>query len=344
MINRHLYISKRTLLIGLKSGVLACFFGLVQLGIGTHKLYYAIAMLGVFIASIIETVALNTPQIHRLRYSLMIALGAGAATAIGSLCAGSYLWSIGFLALFMILAAITNPENPFFASVMLFVADLYVIGNGLKAPNHQISCFYGALLCFGCMSMFALEYVVTWRSLKRSGKPDKLIPRPLFAINKSTLSYAAIFTLTVAAAYSISYLLHLEQGFWVPMTALLILKECHNFSWQRVKHRFFGTAIGFIFACLIGLYINDRLELVLLLLPLYCLIVLSLARHYGAYAFFLTLMVTDLYKLADFNGLAISEHRIIDTSIGVAVVVVALLLRQMFLMVNRRQVVANNQN
>lgn len=328
MIRRYLHFSQETIRIGLKAGILVSFFGLLQLAVQPAHLIFIAAMFGVYVTSLLETACLSLPILQRLRAGVMIGIFAGPAFALGSICDGHYFYTLGMIIIFMSIVGVSNPNNTVTSSVILFIATLFVIGNGLPAPSIEVSLSYGLYFALGSFSMFALEYFTLLPGLLKKG--NRLWVKrtnPIFDVNSDSIAYTALYVLTVAAAYSVSYYFKLSQGFWVPMTVLLMMKSSHQFSWSRVKHRFLGSLLGFFVALPIGLYFSNPLVLVLLLFPLYFLMVVGLAKSYGSYAFFLTIMVTDFYKLINFDGLSISVHRLADTLLGLFFVAAILMLR-----------------
>ncbi len=328
MIKKYLHFSQETLRIGLKAGALVSFFGLLQLAVKPEHLIFVSAMFGVYVTSLLETACLNFPIIQRLRAGAMIGVLAGPAFVLGTFCDGHYFFTLCMIVVFMFIVGISNPKNTVTATVILFTACLFVVGNGLPSPSIEVSLSYGLYFALGSFSMFALEYFTLLPGLLTKG--NKLwIKRasPIFDINSNSIRFSVLYVLTVASAYSISYYFQLSQGFWVPMTVLLIMKNSHQFSWLRIKHRLLGSVLGFFVALPIGLYFSNPLTLVILLFSLYFLMVVGLARSYGSYAFFLTIMVTDFYKLINFDGLSISLHRLADTLLGLFIVAVILLLR-----------------
>lgn len=328
MIKKHLHFSLETILIGFKAGILACFFGLLQLIVQPKHPIFSAAMFGVFVTSIIETISISFPVVQRLRAGGMVAILAAPVFALGSICGGHYLLTLSMIVLFMSIVGISNPNNIVTANIILFIANLFIIGNGLPAPSIEVSLLYGLYFSLGSLSMFALEYFTLLPGLrKRKNVQPVKRNNPIFEINFDSALYSSLYVLTVATAYSISYYFKLSQGFWVPMTTLLIMKSCRRSSWVKIKHRFLGSLFGFLVALPIGIYFTNQLAMVLLLFPLYFFIVVGLAKNYGSYAFFLTIMVTDLYKLINFNGLTISLHRLFDTTLGLFIVVGVLLLR-----------------
>ena len=98
------------------------------------------------------------------------------------------------------------------------------------------------------------------------------------------------------------------------------MKIDNDFTWLRIRQRFAGTIFGSILAIIVICFIHDKLLLTALLLPVNFLIIISLARHYGAYAFFLTAMVTISFNIVEPLGMLITEDRGINTIMGVGIV------------------------
>jgi hypothetical protein len=331
-IGKYFHVSTNTLLIGVKAGILAMFLGVIQVLLQPTSLIIICGMFGIFVASIIETIGHNLDRVIRLRYCLFLSVCTGITFGLGVYTSGHYFITVILITIFMIIYGYSNTQYTIMSNIILFTGNLFVIGNGIPAPNWQLSIGYGLGFLLGSSSMFALEYIVFFYKIRREPLEYKFNSNNcLFNFSRKTTIFAFLYTTTVIFAYTISYSLKLEQGFWVPMTTLLIFKSCYDLSWQRVAHRFTGSLLGFIVALSIGVYISNLWVLLSLIFILYCLIVVSLAKHYGAYAFFLTIMITTLYKLINFNGASLTQHRLIDTVIGVSIVAIVLVIRKILI-------------
>ncbi len=315
-------------LIGAKAAVLAVFFSSLQVLLMPNNLIYITAVFGVFIVTIIEISALNTDRLYRLRYGLLVSVLAGITIGLGSLFAHHYWISVLIIILTMGTYGVTNHNNSIWSTVVLFIGNLFVIGTGIPTITPCISIYYGLFFFIGGAGMFALEYLLFCKTL--AGKTDKsFIPKQFFDISMPALLFTFAFTCAIVAAYTSSYLLKLPQGYWVPMTSLLIFKNCRNLAWQRIRHRIFGSLAGALLASIIGMWITNFWFLALLMGPLYFMIAVSLSRHYGTYVFFLTGMVTDMYKLIHYDGIEVTEHRIINTLIGALIVIITIFITKL---------------
>lgn len=151
--------------------------------------------------------------------------------------------------------------------------------------------------------------------------------------------YMLIITIAVVVANIISYYFNLLNGFWIPMTALLILKSDYKLSKSRIKHRFIGTILGSIVVFILFFFVFNQLLFAILLFPVFFFIIIAFAKHYGSYTFFLTIMIAILYGLFIPNRYETIEYRVIDTVIGIAAAITILYLLRYFL--QKKQIRSN---
>ncbi|MGY3454000.1 FUSC family protein [Bradyrhizobium sp. USDA 4353] len=136
------------------------------------------------------------------------------------------------------------------------------------------------------------------------------------------LRYAAIAGGTVSAAILIERYLGLGNGYWVPMTALIILQPKRRDTLVRTAQRIAGTFLGAISATLFAVIVRpDGIILVS------CVIALAWSTYtlqrvnYAAFSFAITSTVVFLIALTGLPEPDAAWRRTIATAIGAALAV-----------------------
>lgn len=144
----------------------------------------------------------------------------------------------------------------------------------------------GMILSAGYLRGRSEAFVTLSESLRRLRTRDK--DRHL---------YAACFCAAVFVAISIEEILHLERGYWIVVTVMLVLRPDHRESLYRVAHRFVGTAVGvlaaelLLFAFPYPLFLIGAIALSAYLLPY------AMKRNYAIASFGVSIFVVFLLAL-----------------------------------------------
>lgn len=284
---RYLNLNTEAIALGLRAGILSLIFSLIYVLYFHENINFILAVIGVFIAALIETTALKSSTIEQIKHGLIISCAGCITMMLGSITAANpLLLSLGML-MFMIPVGLSSSSNPLPATTVLFTCNLFIIGSGLPAPIPQ-AIVYAGYFCMGGLSL-VISSLLQYMCFKNKYdlKLYQILPKcQIFTLNKTNLQFALKLSIAVFAANAIAGYLKFPQQYCAPMTALLILKSDHDSSWERLSHRLFGTLIGSILAIILILLIHDKLFLAILMLPIMFFIVVSMAKHYGAYVFF----------------------------------------------------------
>lgn len=311
--------------LAMQAATLATFYSLLYVFYMPTKIAVIWAMIGVFVNALIQTVAINDSLRNRFKGSIILSISAGITTALGSYYANSF-WAMSLgLILIVPFVGLSTTARVISAAIVLFTVDLFIVGSGVPGDLiHAIS--YGAGFIFGglTLTIVAVIYAKLFKQSDIQNADYKFVWRDLIVDYNDNKSFAILLTLVVFTANFISYHFNMPQGFWIPMTALLILKSDYDFTKSRMSHRLFGTVLGSAIAIIVAVILLSKLAMALLMFPLLFFIVVSMARHYGAYTLILTIMVTVMVNLIEQQGYLIAEHRLIDTLVGVVVVMSAL--------------------
>lgn len=283
------------------------------------------SIIGVLLAALLEVGGIRFKPILRIRYGMIYGLTAGFSTFLGSYLSSSVTIVFIILICAMFIVGFSSKTSPLIALLILYTANLFAISSGI--PGSLVTAFHYGLYFMGGSILMAVSDFIAIVFLSCDVEYNDHANRPqIFKLDKDTLGYSCRLSFAVCGAYLIAHSMKLSEEYCAPMTALLITKIEHDFSWQRISHRLFGTLWGSVLAIGLILLIHDRMLLAILLLPVMFMIIVSLAKHYGLYVFFLTTMITILFNIITFEGASVPEHRAIFTAIGISCAVVVLLL------------------
>ncbi len=135
--------------------------------------------------------------------------------------------------------------------------------------------------------------------------------------------HALRVTLAVAAGLWIGKLLPVNNGYWIVMTTLIILKPGFSLTRQRNTQRIIGTVMGC--AASIGLILTVKSPHMLLAIMFGCMVMSYslLLFNYTASVVFTSSWVLLLLHLTELGGMRIVGERAFDTFIGSALAIAA---------------------
>lgn len=327
--NRFFAWEYDVLVLATQAALLATLYSLVYVFYLPNNIAAIWAMIGVFVNALIQTVAIKDSHKNRFHGALIIAISAGVTTFLGSFYSDSFIMMSILLIILVPFVGLSSSAKPLSAAIVLFTVDLFIVGSGVPG-NLMTALSYGVAFTFGGLSLciFGILYAKIFGQKSIVAEKYNFVWRNVLADYKSNTSFSILLTFVVIMANTISYKFKMPQGFWIPMTALLILKSDYDFTRSRMSHRLFGTFLGSGLAIIVAIVLLSKLMMALLMFPLLFLIVIAMAKHYGAYTLILTIMVTVMVNLTQQQGYLIAEHRLIDTILGTLVVILSLWLVQ----------------
>jgi len=132
-----------------------------------------------------------------------------------------------------------------------------------------------------------------------------------------TVAYAMRLMVTVAASTEIYRRLHFASGYWVPMTAVLVLKPGLTDTVSRAIARTLGTVAGAWVLSLIVAQFAPSLMVVAAVTVLFAwLSYATLNVNYALFAACLTGYIVFLLSLAQMPGVEIAHRRAFCTAVG----------------------------
>ena len=137
------------------------------------------------------------------------------------------------------------------------------------------------------------------------------------AWGSSMVSYILRLVLAVGLSSAIYQTFHIRNGYWAPMTALLVLKPQWSNTLSRGIARLFGTLLGAGVALMFALWVP---------LPAWLTFTLCVAAAWGCYAtqavnyalfsFAITIYIVFLFRFGGFSDRSAAHLRLVNTAIG----------------------------
>ena len=151
----------------------------------------------------------------------------------------------------------------------------------------------------------------------------------------SALLYSLRLMVTVGVSTEIYRRLHFASGYWVPMTALLVLKPGLVDTASRAIARTLGTIAGaWLLSVLVAHIAPSPLALAVLTVLFAWLSYATLNVNYALFAVFITGYIVFLLSLAQIPGAEIAHRRALCTALGGAI---ALAVRLVVIRWRKRQ-------
>ncbi len=154
---------------------------------------------------------------------------------------------------------------------------------------------------------------------------------PRLRANLTTKSQACRHAIRLAVTLGLAVFLYrvipLSRGYWVPITALVVLRPDFQATFGRGLARVVGTAVGIVLATgLLVLVAPDRAHFVgvALVLGFSLALYASVNVNYGIFSVFITAMVVVLLSFFEHAPVAVTlEDRLLNTLIGSGLALIA---------------------
>jgi uncharacterized membrane protein YccC len=144
-------------------------------------------------------------------------------------------------------------------------------------------------------------------------------------ILNSALPYSLLLAITLGATTEMYRRLHFASGYWIPMTALLVLKPGITDTANRAIARVLGTVAGAILASFCIAHLSPSPVVLAAFTLLFAWLSYgTLNVNYALYSTFITGYIVFLLSLASVPGPVIAERRALCTALGGSI---ALLVR-----------------
>jgi hypothetical protein len=271
---------------------------------------------------------------------VLATLGMALSAAAGELAA-NLPWVLLFLVTFWAFCygmsdAISSPASWVGQQCCIFlIVSSAVPGTSPEAAQRATGVLMGGLLQYLCI-------LVLWRffpparttysdpELHPPGWQRRAIIQNL-TIRSSTFRYALLLALTGFVAEGIAQHVHFANAYWIPMTALIIMKPDLLLTNARAIARIAGTFVGAALATLLAVTMRpDGIWLSLLIVGSMYLAYALQNVNYAVYAVPLTAYIAFILAIGHTPAPSAAEHRVVATAIAgvVAMVIHALYVRE----------------
>jgi uncharacterized membrane protein YccC len=153
------------------------------------------------------------------------------------------------------------------------------------------------------------------------------VPRPpIWAVIRANLSLTSLhcrhaLRIAVAAAISIwlADFFAIERGYWIGITAVVIVQPFLASTWQRAFERVIGSVLGGMIAAGLGLVLQSPMALVAVLFPLSVITMAVRGVNYTLFVLFLTpqfVTIAELFQTGGAPSLHLAELRGLDSVLG----------------------------
>jgi hypothetical protein len=259
---------------------------------------------------------------------------------VGTLAGNGYLGVILATALWGLACGLFNVLSEDFgwivmqAVIALLVATAFP-SHGLAAGGRALLILVGGLTQMLCISLFWYGEGISrfGDELSPVRAPPKDLPayrelwkkfRESLLFSANAFHYALRVAVTLVMAVVLDHLLQLKNGYWLPMTTVVILKPDFYRTYTGGVQRVIGTLTGVIAATVIAHVLQPQN---------YVLVALVGIFGYFAYAFqkanpvifsaALTSFVVFLIALTGLPEATVTWHRLINTALGCALALLA---------------------
>ncbi|MGV8993982.1 MAG: FUSC family protein [Flavobacterium sp.] len=137
---------------------------------------------------------------------------------------------------------------------------------------------------------------------------------------------SALVGLFMAISLAVSYIFELNNGYWIPISALAVLQGANSYIvGKRAIHRIIGTSVGLMLCFFILTNFNSNVGIAISIIVLQVIIELLIARHYALAVVFITpisILLAEAGSITHVDPLQLIESRFLDILIGSAIGVV----------------------
>jgi hypothetical protein len=139
-------------------------------------------------------------------------------------------------------------------------------------------------------------------------------------LRSDTAAYVLRLAVTLLLCTALYRRFHVRNGYWSPMTALLVLKPQWTDTLNRGIARFTGTLIGAAIAALLALYVHFSTPVILALVIVSAWASYAFqAVNYAFFSLFLTLYIVFLFRSGGFSQTSAAHIRLFNTALGGAI-------------------------
>ena len=258
-------------------------------------------------------------------------VGIASAALAGSLCAG---WT-PLVVLICVLAALNYALLSGMSNVGGWVAlqcgTFAIISSYFANGVHYALGRAGMVLAGGALQMLVYSLVHLRRRLSQPAKPPLPLQRQVWTRfqqivrafrselhwDRSSTSYAVRLTITLCVSTALYRALHWRNGYWAPMTALLVMKPKWAATLSRGVARLTGTLVGAAICALLALHppFHHWVYFLMIVITAWACFALQ-AVNYALFSNFLTIYTVTLFAFGGFSERTAADLRLLTTAVG----------------------------
>ncbi len=147
---------------------------------------------------------------------------------------------------------------------------------------------------------------------------------PLTKLNSTAAQYALRVAATLALAVLTYRLLHLQNGYWLPLTTLLVLKPDFYRTYVGGLTRVLGTLAGVTVATLLTLLLRPQPLVLIALVLLFSWLAYAFQKvNYALFTGWITSFIVFLVAIAGLPEAVVTVHRLLDTALGSGIALIS---------------------
>jgi hypothetical protein len=219
------------------------------------------------------------------------------------------------------------------ATIALLVASTFP-SHGYHALERGAAILIGGLLQ-------AVLLMILWRlaGIGRFGAEEASLPRPSlpgaylafwkrvgdsWTWSSQAIHFALQVAITLALAIEIDHQLHLKNGYWLPMTTLVVLKPDFSRTYHGGVERVIGTLAGVVIASGVASLCHPQALALVVLVGACAFLTYALAQvNPVLMALAMTSVVVYLIEVSGISPADVIWHRLENTALGCAVALVS---------------------
>ena len=265
---------------------------------------------------------------------LWASLGMGLAAAVGSLIPHTTIGLVLNAIMIGLTYGLLTALGPGVTWIVLqcgiagLVATAYPTGLG-NALGRAFLVVVGGLLQMGIVLLFR-RFSTWFRPLPayedsfQGIRPAVQTLRANLGLDAIPLRYALQLALTLGLAAFCARLFELPNGYWAPMTALLVLRTDFRETLSRGLARVVGTVLGAGLATLLAASLRPGPMTLGALIVLFAWLCYSVVNvNYGAFSICITAYIAFLLAFAGLPEGEVALHRVANTTLGGTLALVA---------------------
>jgi uncharacterized membrane protein YgaE (UPF0421/DUF939 family) len=272
----------------------------------------------------------------RIRVMLAVSVGIGIAAGSGSLASRSDVAVAVIVSAWAFTYGLLTAWEAGLSWMGLQCVIVASIASGVAASPQQ-ALWRGVVTMSGGL----LQAAIIWAIWRIMGPPPEKQEDPTagrgeawhVGVRKHATIYSPIgkyafqLSATLAIAAVAYRLLHIPNGYWVPMTAAIILKPDFHHTFSRGLARLFGTLLGVILSASLAAALHPGPLLQATFCVIFAWLSYALIKvNYGLFAICITCYVTILLAMAGYPILPVVQARLLDTALAGALSLLVYLL------------------